>query len=134
MRHAYAMNNYAEAKAGFKKIFRLLDRITPSSARSLEEGLEETLTIHRLSIGGVLRWKLATTYPIESSLSTVQRVAQNVKRRRERNQPLGWTATGLRDAEKKFRRIKGYEENLLLKERLNPSRVEQKELRTVDVA
>jgi putative transposase len=49
-------------------------------------------------------------------------VARNVKRWREGNQPLRWTATGLLEAEKKFRRIKGYQEILLLKERLNPSR------------
>jgi len=59
----------------------------------------------------------------------VQRVARNVKRWREGDQPLRWTATGLLEAEKKFRRIKGYQEILLLKERLNPSRIQQKEVR-----
>jgi putative transposase len=121
MRNAYAMNNYTEAKAALEKIFRQLERINSTAARSLEEGLEETLTVHRLGIGAVLRRKLATTNPIESCLSTVQRVARNVKRWREGNQPLRWTATGLLEAEKKFRRIKGYQELLLLKERLNPS-------------
>jgi hypothetical protein len=79
-RNPYAMNNYAGAKEALQKIFRQLERINPSAARSLEEGLEETLTVHRLGIGGVLRRKLATTNPIESCLSTVQRVARNVKR------------------------------------------------------
>ncbi|MGB8438531.1 MAG: transposase, partial [Candidatus Acidiferrales bacterium] len=134
MRNAYAMNNYTEAKAALEKIFRQLERINPTAARSLEEGLEETLTVHRLGIGAVLRRKLATTNPIESCLSTVQRVARNVKRWREGNQPLRWTATGLLEAEKKFRRIKGYQELLLLKERLNPSRPPQKEVRTTEVA
>jgi transposase-like protein len=134
MRNAYAMNNYAEAKAALEKIFRQLERINPSAARSLEEGLEETLTVHRLGIGAVLRRKLATTNPIESCLSTVQRVARNVKRWREGNQPLRWTATGLLEAEKKFRRIKGFQELLLLRERLNPSGIQQKEVRTVEVA
>ena len=134
MRNAYAMNNYTEAKAALEKIFRQLERINPTAARSLVEGLDETLTVHRLGIGGVLRRKLATTNPIESCLSTVQRVARNVKRWREGNQPLRWTATGLLEAEKKFRRIKGYQELLLLKERLNPSRLPQKEVRTTEVA
>jgi len=134
MRNAYAMNNYAEAQEALQKIFRQLERINPSAARSLEEGLEETLTVHRLGVGAVLRRKLATTNPIESCLSTVQRVARNVKRWREGNQPLRWTATGLLEAEKKFRRIKGYQEILLLKERLNPSRIQQKEVRAVEVA
>jgi putative transposase len=134
MRNAYAMNDYAEAKEALQKIFRQLERINPSAARSLEEGLEETLTVHRLGVGAVLRRKLATTNPIESCLSTVQRVARNVKRWREGNQPLRWTATGLLEAEKKFRRIKGYQEILLLKERLNPSRLPLKEVRTLEVA
>jgi transposase-like protein len=134
MRNAYAMSHYTEAKAALEKIFRQLERINPTAARSLEEGLEETLTVHRLGIGAVLRRKLATTNPIESCLSTVQRVARNVKRWREGNQPLRWTATGLLEAEKKFRRIKGYQELLLLKERLNPSRLPQKEVRTTEVA
>jgi transposase-like protein len=134
MRNAYAMNHYADAKAALEKIFRQLERINPSAARSLEEGLEETLTVNRLGIGPVLRRKLATTNPIESCLSTVQRVARNVKRWREGNQPLRWTATGLLEAEKKFRRIKGYQEILVLKERLNPSHLPQKEVRNVEVA
>ncbi|MGH7839163.1 MAG: IS256 family transposase, partial [Candidatus Binataceae bacterium] len=48
IRNAYAMTNYAEAKAELGKIFRQLERINPSAAHSLEEGLEETLTVHRL--------------------------------------------------------------------------------------
>jgi putative transposase len=52
-------------------------------------------------------------------LSTVQQVARNVKRWREGGQPLRWTAAGLLETDKKFRRIKGYQEILLLKERLN---------------
>ena len=49
IRNAYAMAEYAAAKAELEKIFRQLERINPSAARSLEEGLEETLTVHRLS-------------------------------------------------------------------------------------
>jgi putative transposase len=58
MRNAYAMSNYTEAKGALEKIFQQLERINPSAARSLEEGLEETLTVHRLGIGGVLRRNL----------------------------------------------------------------------------
>ena len=125
MGNAYAMNNYAEAKEALQRILRQRERTNPSTARSLEEGLEETLTVHRLGIGAVLRPKLATTNSIESCLSTVQRVARNIKRWREGSQPLRWTATGLLEAEKKIRRIKGYQEILLLKVRLNPPRLPQ---------
>jgi len=101
---------------------------------SLRAGKGGQLRLSRVPFKYLLRRKLATTNPIESCLSTVQRVARNVKRWREGNQPLRWTATGLLEAEKKFRRNKGYQELLLLKERLNPSRLPQKEVRTLEVA
>lgn len=118
--NAYALVGYAEAKAELDKIFRQLQRINPSAARSLEEGLEETLTVHRLGLGELLRRSLATTNPIESCLSTVERVARNVKRWRPGDQVLRWTAAGLREAERKFRRVKGYRELEGLHRQLNP--------------
>jgi hypothetical protein len=42
MRNAYAINNYVGAKETLQKISRQLERINPSAARSLEEGLEES--------------------------------------------------------------------------------------------
>ncbi len=125
IRNAYAMTDYAAAKTELEKIFRQLERINPSAARSLEEGLEETLTVHRLGVGWLLRRTLASTNPIESCLSTVERVARNVKRWREGEQALRWTATGLLEAEKKFRRVKGYRELELLHRRMNPSLTQQ---------
>src|SRR5271169_4120602 len=121
IRNAYAMTGYAEAKAELGKIFRQLERINPSAAHSLEEGLEETLTVHRLGVGTLLRQTLASSNPIESCLSTVERVARNVKRWRAGDHALRWTATGLLEAEKKFRKVKGYRELELLQHKLNPS-------------
>ena len=94
IRNAYAMKDYAAAKAELEKIFRQLERINPSAARSMEEGLEETLTVHRLGVGTLLRQSLASTNPIESCFSIVEKVARNVKRWREGEQTLRWTATG----------------------------------------
>ncbi|MGH9701551.1 MAG: IS256 family transposase [Candidatus Acidiferrales bacterium] len=125
IRNAYAMTEYATAKAELEKIFRQLERINPSAARSLEEGLEETLTVHRLGVGWLLRRTLASTNPIESCLSTVERVARNVKRWREGAQALRWTATGLLEAQKKFRRVKGYRELELLHRRMNSPLTQQ---------
>jgi len=121
IRNAYAMTDYTAAKTELEKIFRQLERVNPSAARSLEEGLEETLTVHRLGVGELLRRSLATTNPIESCLSTVERVARNVKRWHAGDQALRWTATGLLEAEKKFRRVKGFRELATLQRKLNPS-------------
>ena len=125
IRNAYAMTEYAAAKAELEKIFRQLERINPSAARSLQEGLEETLTVHRLGVGTLLRQTLASTNPIESCFSIVEKVARNVKRWREGEQSLRWTATGLMEAQKKFRRVKGYRELELLQRKLNPSLTQQ---------
>jgi putative transposase len=128
IRNAYAMTEYAAAKAELEKIFRQLERINPSAARSLEEGLEETLTVHRLGVGWLLRRTLASTNPIESCLSTVEKVARNVKRWRAGDHTLRWTATGLLEAERKFRRVKGYRELEILQRKLNPSLTQQEQV------
>ena len=107
IRNAYAMTSYAEAQAELGKIFRQLERVNPSAARSLKEGLEETITVHRLGMGTVLRQTLASSNPIESCFSIVEKVARNVKRWRAGHHALRWTATGLLEAEKKFRKVKG---------------------------
>jgi putative transposase len=125
IRNAYAMTNYADAKTELQKIFRQLERVNPSAARSLEEGLEETLTVHRLGVGELLRRSLTNTNPIESCLSTVERVARNVKRWHAGDQALRWTATGLLEAEKKFRKVKGFRELPALRQKLNPSLTQQ---------
>jgi transposase-like protein len=128
IRNAYAMTDYTAAKAELEKIFRQLERINPSAARSLEEGLEETLTVHRLGVGTLLRRTLASTNPIESCLSTVERVARNVKRWRAGDHALRWTATGLLEAERNFRRVKGYRELEILQRKLNPSLTQQEQV------
>jgi putative transposase len=128
IRNAYAMTGYAEAKAELGKIFRQLERINPSAAHSLEEGLEETLTVHRLGVGTLLRQTLGSSNPIESCLSTVERVARNVKRWRAGDHALRWTATGLLEAEKKFRKVKGYRELEKLQSKLNPSLTQQEQV------
>jgi transposase-like protein len=128
LRNAYAMASYEDAKAALEKLFRQLERINPSAARSLEEGMEETLTLHRLGVGPLLRRSLATTNIIESCLSTVRHVARNVKRWQGGDHIARWTAAGLLEAEKKFRRVKGYRELKELAGKLNPHSTPQQQV------
>ena len=81
--------------------------------------------MHRPGVGWLLRRTLASTNPIEACLSTVERVARIVKRRREGEQALRWAATGSLEAQKKFLRVKGYRELELLHRRMNPSLTQQ---------
>jgi len=120
LRNAYAMTSYTEAKTALERIWRQLGEVNPSAARRLEEGMEETLTLHRLGVSPLLRRSLSTTNLIESCLSTVRHVARNVKRWQGGNHIARWTAAGLLEAEKKFRRVKGYRGLEELNRRLNP--------------
>ena len=97
-----------DAKAALEKLHRELLELNPSAARSLEEGREETLTVHRLGLDDLLRCTLATTNPIESAFSVVDRVCGRVKRWRGGDQRERWVGAGLWLAEKSFRRVKGY--------------------------
>jgi len=107
---AYDRIGYQEAKRALDQIHRELMGVNPSAARSLEEGLEETLTLHQLNVPAPLRKTLRTTNPIESVFDTVRTVCRNVKRWRPGDQRERWICSGLHFAENKFRRIDAYRE------------------------
>jgi hypothetical protein len=70
--------------------------------------MEETLTLTRLGIGGALKQTLKSTNPCESMIECVRRSARNVKRWQSGDRALRWTAAGILEAERQFRRIIGY--------------------------
>ena len=105
--NAYDLLNHQDAKRALNQIHRELMDVNPSAARSLEEGLDETLTVHRLGVPAELRRALRTTNPIESAFSRVRTVCQNVKRWRDGDQRERWIGSALIFAEQKFRRIVG---------------------------
>ena len=109
MRTAYAMATYEQAKTQLLKTVDWLEDINPSAAGSLREGLEDTLTLHRLGVPEALRKSLKSTNLIESALSVTETVMGRVKRWRGGDMRLRWTAAGLLMAEKRFRRICGYQ-------------------------
>jgi transposase-like protein len=105
---AYALQDHAAAKLALTTLPGELMEINPSAARSLEEGMEETLTVHRLHIPPQLRRTLASTNIIESAFSVVERVRANVKRWHGGDQRERWVGSGLLAAEKQFRKVQGY--------------------------
>jgi transposase-like protein len=107
---AYKMAAYDEAKESLELTVRYLERLNPDAASSLREGLEETLTVHKLGITGRLRRTLATTNPLESCFSGVRTTTGRVKRWRGGDMAQRWAVTALLRAEKKFRRVRGYKE------------------------
>lgn len=114
---AYALEDYAAAKLALNALHRELMDLNPSAARSLGEGLEETLTVHRLHVPPQLRKTLASTNVIESAFSIVERVCANVKRWHAGDQRERWVGSGLLVAEKQFRRVQGHKQiPILLRE------------------
>ena len=61
LQNAYSMTDYADAKRALERLHRELMDLNPSAARSLEEGMEETLTVHRLRVPDQLRRTLCST-------------------------------------------------------------------------
>jgi putative transposase len=114
MNAAYAMESYDAAKQALQGLHRELMDLNPSAARSLAEGMEETLTVHRLHLPPQLRQTLASTNVIESAFSVVERVCSNVKRWHGGDQRERWVGSGLLVAEKQFRRVRGHKQIPLL--------------------
>jgi transposase-like protein len=124
---AYAMEDYAAARQALDGLHRELMHLNPGAARSLAEGLEETLTVHRLHVPQQLRMTLASTNVIESAFSIVETVCRNVKRWHPGDQRERWVGSGLLMAEKQFRRVRGHKRIPVLirvLETLKPSRKE----------
>jgi transposase-like protein len=122
---AYGMEDYAAAKQALDNLHRELMDLNPSAARSLGEGMEETLTVHRLHVPLQLRKTLASTNVIESAFSIVEQVCKNVKRWHGGDQRERWVGSGLLVAEKQFRRIIGHKQIpalLRVLEAVNPSK------------
>jgi len=107
---AYALEDYAAAQQALNQLHRELMDLNPSAARSLGEGMEETLTVHRLHVPMQLRKTLASTNVIESAFSIVERVCRNVKRWHGGDQRERWVGSGLLVAQKQFRRITGHKQ------------------------
>ena len=114
---AYALEDYDAAQQALDTLHRELMDLNPSAARSLGEGMEETLTVHKLHVPKQLRMTLASTNVIESAFSIVEQVCRNVKRWHGGDQRERWVGSGLLVAEKQFRRVKGHRQiPVLIKE------------------
>jgi putative transposase len=93
-----------------KDLAGLLANSHPGAAASLLEGLEEMFTVARLGIDGRLAKTLTTSNPIESMISIARSTNRNITRWRDGQMVLRWTAAGMLNAERSFRRIKGYKQ------------------------
>lgn len=92
------------------------------AASSLLEELEQTFTVNRMGLTAALRRCLSTTNIIENPNGRVRDTARRVKRYRDRDMVLRWTAAGFLEGEKSFRRIQGIKDLWMLSAALGRSR------------
>ncbi len=108
LRAAWALDDDGLARSRLELLATELDASWPDAARSLREGLDETLTLIRLGISGQLAKSLSSTNPCESMIEIVRHTQRNVKSWQSGDMRLRWSAAGMLEAEQQFRRIIGY--------------------------
>lgn len=106
---AYELATYDKAKARLDAIKRELRLINQSAVASLEEGLEETLTLHRLGLFTKLGTSFKTTNCIENVNKRLATKTDRVDRWQNSNQRQRWVATAMLEIEAGLRKVKGHE-------------------------
>jgi len=108
LQRAYQEPTYEAAKKRLTELHAELQQVNRTAANSLQEGLEETLTLHRLGLFEELGRSLKTTNCIENLMGEVQGHIDNVKRWHHSPQRHQWMALALMESESSFRRLTGY--------------------------
>jgi transposase-like protein len=115
LRQAWQFDDADKAERLLRNLARRLEQEAPGVAASILEGLDEMLTVNRLGLPAQLRRSLACTNSIENVMGTVRRVCRNVKRWRNAAMALRWTAAGMLEAAKGFRRLKAHKQLPILR-------------------
>jgi transposase-like protein len=108
LQRAYNRPTYKEALAALEQLHAELEERNQSAARSLAEGLEETLTLHRLGVYAVLGRSFKTTNCLESVNALVEERCAKVDHWKNSSQRERWLATALIDIEPRLRKVMGY--------------------------
>ena len=108
LQRAYNRPNYDEALGALETLLGELDERNQSAAGSLAEGLDETLTLHRLGVYGVLGRSFKTTNCLESVNALVEERCAKVDHWQTSSQRHRWLATALLDIEPRLRKVMGY--------------------------
>lgn len=110
MRDAYGLEDAKKAERTLENLARALEHQHPGAAASLREGLAETLTLQRLGVTGWLYRTLRSTNPIENLNALVADYVGNVKHWRSGDMVVRWVAAGVREASRRFRKLRGYQD------------------------
>jgi putative transposase len=116
---AYEQPSYSRARSRLLAIQRELQRVNVCAARSLEEGLEETLTLHRLGLFEQIGLNFKTTNCIETVNKALELYTGRVCRWHHSDHRQHWTAAALLEIEPTMIRVKGYEHLPQLREAMH---------------
>lgn len=105
---AYEQPTYEKAKKRLEAIKRELRLINESAVASLEEGFEETLTLHRLGLFTKLGESFKTTNCIENVNKLLATKTDRVDRWHHSNQRQRWFATAMLEIEPRLRKVRGH--------------------------
>lgn len=126
---AYGTDDYDEARKLIKEIISDLRVDNLSASRSMEEGLEETLTLHRLGLIEDFRRSFATTNCIESLNSQIEKYLRKVKYWKTSSQKYRWVASALLDIENNMRKVNNYSKLLEMRRKIKDElNIETKEV------
>jgi len=123
LRAAWGKNDPKAAEKELRKIVAWLQDISPMAGRSLEEGLEETLTLQKLGVNHRLAHCLSSTNMIESCFSHAGSLMHRIKRWYNGPMVLRWAAVTLKAAEKGFRRMFAFQHMGALAEALTENQL-----------
>lgn len=112
LRDAYAASDADRARTMLTNLVRRLRDEHPGAASSLDEGLDETLSVKRLRLPKKLERQLSTTNAIENLMGSVRRLSRRVKRWRDGKMILRWTVAAVADAATRFRKVTGAGEGM----------------------
>lgn len=108
LQRAYQRPTYEEAKRDLAAIRRELGELNQSAVASLDEGFEETLTLHRLGVFALVGRSLKTTNVLESVNAQAEQRCGRVDHWKNSNQKQRWLAAALLDIEPRLRKLLGY--------------------------
>jgi len=104
---ASAQTHDDDAKRMLDETIEWLRPINRDAASSLEEGLEETLSVIRLGLTGDMRRFFRSTNALESMFSRVRQITRRVKRWQGGDMRHRWCVAGILRAEDGFRKVRG---------------------------
>jgi len=115
LNRAYNADSYDEAKQKLLDIKTELEIKNLTAARSLEEGMEETLTLHRLVLHDQFSTSFSTTNCIENLNSQLTKYIGKVKYWKNSSQRFRWVAAALLEIEKRMRKVNNYKNLHIMK-------------------